>query len=675
MIRDIIGQDGFIWSFGVVEDRFDPLYLGRCKVRWFSDNPESKEDCPTDELPWSYRLGDLDSGCNVVGPKEGDWVFGFYKDGLTKQEPVIVGRVFGFPERLADPKKGFYDPRPDSVLSGHQVPRKPDRMQQYDTGHGNDYWEQSPKSRFPDKNYLEEPDSNRYERGYTEKPRSQISKTVVPLKLENIDIGQRDVDTADHDAGTGTDVDSPGGKFSEPETPFNPKYPYNHVYFSESGHFTEVDDTPDFERLHWYHRVGTFKEIHPVGTTVEKIVDSQYHIVLETRFTHIEASDIQTVDWGKKVYVNKDGAAGNNYDQTVGPGSNFNITVKGGKMNIHVHGDYNLKCTDGMLCIEVDDKTYGIFHDVVNIQCDKDVNINVDGNLNAHVSQNANVAVDGDYTEYVGGDKKIYIGGDEIKYVGGSYTRTVKGSVAEMSLGSTERGAISHITDHSIANNCYRTGIQIADTAAICHHNSFLTNCFGYLLGFTIDSDGDTTPAGPFGPADTINVSSIVTGILSAISSDVTDTAQENISEALETLLSAISDSVKESNAEATEASESDSTTAGSAAGGGSGGGGGGGYNGPTNAVFGDGFLWKPVSESTGKLVVLTPDANGAAIYTVRDGKRGTLVETGSYSGVANGGRAHYRFSKPGSGYGPDPVIVLAGSQEYLIPKPAERYE
>ena len=38
---DYMGKDGFIWWQGVVEDRKDPLYLGRCKVRilgWHTDN-------------------------------------------------------------------------------------------------------------------------------------------------------------------------------------------------------------------------------------------------------------------------------------------------------------------------------------------------------------------------------------------------------------------------------------------------------------------------------------------------------------------------------------------------------------------------------------------------------------------------------------------------------------
>ena len=63
------------------------------------------------------------------------------------------------------------------------------------------------------------------------------------------------------------------------------------------------------------------------------------------------------------------------------------------------------------------------------------------------------------------------------------------------------------------------------------------------------------------------------------------------------------------------------------------------------------GFLWKPVSEEK-KLVVLLP-----AAFTGKTSMAGSLhyggsqLEPARYTGVANGGREHYRFSKPGASY------------------------
>ena len=48
----------------------------------------------------------------------------------------------------------------------------------------------------------------------------------------------------------------------EPEYPYAPRYPYNHVYESESdAHVIEIDDTPKNERIHERHKIGTYYEI------------------------------------------------------------------------------------------------------------------------------------------------------------------------------------------------------------------------------------------------------------------------------------------------------------------------------------------------------------------------------------------------------------------------------
>lgn len=74
----------------------------------------------------------------------------------------------------------------------------------------------------------------------------------------------------------------------------------------------------------------------------------------------------------------------------------------------------------------------------------------------------------------------------------------------------------------------------------------------------------------------------------------------------------------------------------------------------------GGGFLWKPVSDKNGDLVVLLPKKVTGKVDEVRvlspDGKK--TLATGKYSGIGNGNREHFRFSQPGSSY-PDGSIVL----------------
>lgn len=56
------------------------------------------------------------------------------------------------------------------------------------------------------------------------------------------------------------------------------KYPWNAVFESRSGHYTEVDDTPGSERLNMTHRTGSYWEIGPDGTYTRKSVLDSYDL-------------------------------------------------------------------------------------------------------------------------------------------------------------------------------------------------------------------------------------------------------------------------------------------------------------------------------------------------------------------------------------------------------------
>ena len=120
------GRDGFIWWNGVVEDRQDPLFLGRCKVRILGWHTEDKSELPTANLPWAQVLMPVTSASQTnvghapVGPVEGTWVMGFYRDGELAQEPVMMGTIPGIPENFAEQGTGFNDPRLDVVVSERQ---------------------------------------------------------------------------------------------------------------------------------------------------------------------------------------------------------------------------------------------------------------------------------------------------------------------------------------------------------------------------------------------------------------------------------------------------------------------------------------------------------------------------------------------------------------------------
>ena len=100
------GKDGYIWWHGVVEDRKDPLFLGRCRVRILGWHTENKAELPTDFLPWAFPLMRITSASQTgvgeapVGPVEGTWVMGFYRDGELAQEPVMIGTLPAYQKDL-----------------------------------------------------------------------------------------------------------------------------------------------------------------------------------------------------------------------------------------------------------------------------------------------------------------------------------------------------------------------------------------------------------------------------------------------------------------------------------------------------------------------------------------------------------------------------------------------
>ena len=128
-------------------------------------------------------------------------------------------------------------------------------------------------------------------------------------------------------------------------TPYNAKYPYNHVHESESGHIREIDDTPGAERIHERHNSGTGYEIHPKGDKVTRVKNDNYTLVTGDDFAHIKGNSSTTVDGGVRVFVNADGATEDgHYTIEVGNNANVNIQVNKGNVNVNTaDGDINLK--------------------------------------------------------------------------------------------------------------------------------------------------------------------------------------------------------------------------------------------------------------------------------------------------------------------------------------------
>ena len=89
--NDFYGKKPFIWWTGIVENIHDPLYLSSLQVRIIGIHSLDKTQVPTASLPWA-QVAKSTTGANTVsGPREGDWVFGFFQDSEQAQIPVVLG--------------------------------------------------------------------------------------------------------------------------------------------------------------------------------------------------------------------------------------------------------------------------------------------------------------------------------------------------------------------------------------------------------------------------------------------------------------------------------------------------------------------------------------------------------------------------------------------------------
>ena len=137
-VKDFMGTEGFVWFYGVVENRKDPLFLGRVKVRCIGFHTDDKTLIPTGDLPWADIIQPVTSaaisgiGTTPTGLVEGTHVFGFFRDGREAQEPVILGTSGGMPENIANPDRGFNDSR--SIYERRNAPYPPLYIDRFNSG-------------------------------------------------------------------------------------------------------------------------------------------------------------------------------------------------------------------------------------------------------------------------------------------------------------------------------------------------------------------------------------------------------------------------------------------------------------------------------------------------------------------------------------------------------------
>lgn len=240
-----LGDSGFVWFVGVVEDIIDPLKAGRLKVRILNEHFGiiAKED-----LPWAQVMTPITSasnngiGISPTGIMMGSHVVGFYMDGHTKRMPVIMGS-------LPLPKRG---------------------------GTVNDV------------NYIARGDG-------------PIDKSLLD---------------------------------GEPESAYGAEYPFNKTLTTSSGHILEIDDTKDKERIHLYHKSGTYIEIFPDGSIVTKSQKDDIRLSVQDSKVIVENGDY-TIEV-------RDGEINTTSSEVMVTTNTCTITVGSGGIEITSEGDISV---------------------------------------------------------------------------------------------------------------------------------------------------------------------------------------------------------------------------------------------------------------------------------------------------------------------------------------------
>lgn len=298
MIDQFFAQQ-FVWFTGVVEDRNDPEKMSRVRVRIFGMHTEKKEDLPTEDLPWAtVLLPTTSSGNSGIGESphfliEGSWVVGFFRDGQSAQDPIIMGSVPSMTEEKRPSSKGFSDPN--------------------DT--------------YPIDRYLENPDVNELGR-----------------EGEHPTIEERD-----NSITRGVEIArGVGSAWDEPKSAWAGEYTKNHVYETEPsggyewGHIREYDDTEGEERIHERHKAGTFYEIDKDGNKVTRVVKDNYEVVLGDNYMNVKGDMNLTVDGNFNLYVKKDFNIQVDQNINTDVGINYIETVEG-KQDTFVTGNVDIR--------------------------------------------------------------------------------------------------------------------------------------------------------------------------------------------------------------------------------------------------------------------------------------------------------------------------------------------
>lgn len=271
------------FKFGIVEDINDPLSHGRVRVRVHGIHSLSKVDLPTEDLPWASILHSTSSagkkgiGFGGCGLIVGSDVMVVFRDPGHFQQPIVIGTL-----------PGLYEGEDGSSIKAAKD------------------------------GTARESDLGRLATG------NLTDKTIIKTKNDSV-----------------TKVKSDSVSIEEPTSKYAAKYGNNFTYTTPGGHVIELDDTSGAERIHVYHKSGTFTEIHPDGSNVVRTVGDTYSINKKTLNVIVGSNHISSIGG----------------DETTEVGGSVLIVVSGNTV-VQTKGDTTLETSGKMLFKSGGDMTF-----------------------------------------------------------------------------------------------------------------------------------------------------------------------------------------------------------------------------------------------------------------------------------------------------------------------------
>jgi len=183
-----------------------------------------------------------------------------------------------------------------------------------------------PNGKYPLKDYINEVDTNRLARGI-------IDGTIITRKDANRRLG--------------VSLANGMGSWDQPLSAYGAKYPFNKVMETESGHIQEFDDTPGQERIHTYHRAGTYTEVDPNGSQTNYIIGENFTIMERNGYIHVGGDCNLTVEGNANIYTKTDANIQVEQNATVVVGNNLEIGAAN-NLDIAIGGNIKIKAAGSL---------------------------------------------------------------------------------------------------------------------------------------------------------------------------------------------------------------------------------------------------------------------------------------------------------------------------------------